>query len=149
MAAYVKSKTLAVAGKYKEERRKRFPKEARFTRMPEYMRETADSLMQIQNMMMQLQNEQGQIMASFGLNQGTLARYAAQLGPFMQELQLQELDLNGGISLENTRLYLQLKTEYLEAHGERLIEAVIELASSLPLQEKQLIPIFLNTFITD
>jgi hypothetical protein len=52
-------------------------------------------------------------MASFGLNQGTLARFAAQLGPFMQELQLQELDLNGAITLENTRTYLQLKTEYL------------------------------------
>ncbi len=56
MADYVKSKTLAVAGKYKEDRRKRFPKEARFSRMPEYMRETAESLMQIQNIMMQLQN---------------------------------------------------------------------------------------------
>jgi hypothetical protein len=56
MADYVKSKTLAVAGKYKEDRRKRFPKEARFSRMPEYLRETAESLMQIQNIMMQLQN---------------------------------------------------------------------------------------------
>jgi hypothetical protein len=34
-------------------------------------------------------------------------------------------------------------------HGERLIEAVIELSASLPLQDKQLVPIFLNTFITD
>lgn len=99
MADYVKSKTLTIAGRHKVERRKRFPKESRFTRMAEYMRETAESLMQIQNTMMQLQNEQGQIMGSFGLNQQNLARHAAQLGPFMQELQLQELDLNGGVSL--------------------------------------------------
>jgi hypothetical protein len=37
---------------------------------------------------MQLQNEQTQIMATLGLSQNSLARHAAQLGPFMQELVL-------------------------------------------------------------
>lgn len=84
LAEYVKSKTIGVSGKYKAERRKRFPKEIRYSRIPEYFKETAESLVQIQNTLMKLQNEQGQIMASFGLTQASLARYAAQLGPFMQ-----------------------------------------------------------------
>jgi hypothetical protein len=96
---YIKSKTLAVSGKFKAERRKRFPKQTRFVRMPEYMRYTADSLAQIQNTMMQFQNDQAYIMNSFGLTQAGVAKHAAQLGSFMQELQAQELDLNGGVSL--------------------------------------------------
>nr|BAJ96902.1 predicted protein [Hordeum vulgare subsp. vulgare] len=56
--------------------------------MPEYMRETANGLMELQNVLLQLQNEQGQIMAAFGLSQQSMAKYAAQLGPFMQELQM-------------------------------------------------------------
>lgn len=67
--------------------------------MPEYMRYTADSLAQIQNTMMQFQNDQAYIMNSFGLTQAGVAKHAAQLGSFMQELQAQELDLNGGVSL--------------------------------------------------
>jgi hypothetical protein len=45
---YVKSKTLSLTGKYKAERRKRFPKETRFSNISEYMKETAEGLMQIQ-----------------------------------------------------------------------------------------------------
>lgn len=85
---FAKSKTLVLAAKYKADRRKRFPKEIRYTRMPEYMRETANGLMELQNVLLQLQNEQGQIMAAFGLSQQSMAKYAAQLGPFMQELQM-------------------------------------------------------------
>jgi hypothetical protein len=96
---YVKSKTLSLTGKYKAERRKRFPKETRFSNISEYMKETAEGLMQIQGTLMHLQNEQGQIMAAFGLTQASMAKYASQLGAFMQEMQTEELGLNGPITL--------------------------------------------------
>ena len=38
---YIKDKTVNLSNKYKFERRKLFPKESRFTRMPEYMKLTS------------------------------------------------------------------------------------------------------------
>lgn len=53
------------------------------------------------------------------------------------------------ISLEDVRKSINLKTEYLEQHGERLIEELIELGASLNNHEKQNINMFLNIIISD
>lgn len=100
--------------------------------------------MNLQNSIMKLQGEQTQIMASFGLNQAKLAKYANQLGPFMQEL-----IFSSDIKLEDVKQSLQLKIEFLSVHGERVIEALIELSNTLNMQEKQFIPLFLNIIISD
>lgn len=42
--------------------------------------------MELQNMVMKLQQEQTQLMASIGLSQAKLSKYAHLLGQFMQEL---------------------------------------------------------------
>jgi hypothetical protein len=84
IAEYAKNKTAIITEKHKQERRKRFPKELRFARMPEYMREVSEGLMLLQNAMGQIQNEQNQIMASLGITQGVLTKYGQQLGSFMQ-----------------------------------------------------------------
>jgi len=52
--------------------------------MGEYLKFSSEGLMRLQQVIMQLQGEQGQLMASLGLNQASLAQYASQLGPFMQ-----------------------------------------------------------------
>lgn len=102
---YIKNKTVNLSNKYKLERRRLFPKETRFNRMPEYMKLTSENLMQLQNSVMKLQGEQTQLMASFGLTQPKLAQFAGQLGPYMQEL-----IFSNNITLEDTREHLQLKT---------------------------------------
>jgi hypothetical protein len=56
---------------------------------------------------------------------------------------------DSNISLDDVRKSLQLKTEYLEDHGERIIEALIELSPSLSLQDKQVVPLFINIIISD
>lgn len=100
--------------------------------------------MKLQQTVMELQTEQSQLMQSLGLSQATLARYAQQLGPFMQDLVF-----SNDISLEEVKTSINLKTEYLEVHGEKVIEALIELSTSLSMQEKQFIPLFLNVIISD
>jgi hypothetical protein len=55
-------------------------------------------------------------MASIGINQAVIAKYAAELGPFMQELVF-----DSSISLEEVKKSIEIKIEYLETHGEKLI----------------------------
>lgn len=73
--------------------------------MPEYMKQTSENLVQLQNTVMKLQGEQTNLMASFGLTQQKLAKYAQQLGPYMQEL-----IFSNNITLEDTKTHLILKT---------------------------------------
>lgn len=112
--------------------------------MPEYMRLAISNLTDLQQVVMQLQNEQTNLMAVFGLSQQKLMQFGPQLAPFMQQLVF-----DNDISLDDTKIHLALKTEYLEVHGERLIDALIALSTSLSLEEKQFIPLFLNTIISD
>jgi hypothetical protein len=141
---YIKSKTSQVSSEIKVNRRKLFPKELRYTRISEYLKTATEGFMKIQNVVFQMQGEQAQLMASVGLTQSTMAKYAQHLGAFMQEMIFDK-----SITLEDARTYVNLKTDYLEAHGETLIEAIAELAMTLSPQYKQFIPLFLNTFISD
>lgn len=95
LTSYLKQKTVALSNMFKQNRRKLFPKESRFDRLPEYMRHSFEGIMQLQNAVMQLQNEQGQLLGSIGLTQAKLAQFGPQLAPFMQEL-----ILNSDISLD-------------------------------------------------
>jgi formate dehydrogenase maturation protein FdhE len=144
LADYVKNKTLGISEKFKVERRKRFPHQSRFENIGDYLKFTAEGLMKLQQTVMELQTEQSQLMQSLGLSQATLARHASSLGPFMQDLVF-----SNDISLEEVKMSINRKTEYLEVHGERVIEALIELSTSLSMQEKQFIPLFLNVIISD
>lgn len=144
LADYVKSKTLQISSEIKEKRRKQFSKEMRYTRTAEYLQATTEGLMKLNNVLTQMQGEQVQLMASVGLTQSKMAKYAHHLGAFMQEMIFDKT-----ITLENARTYVNLKTDYLEQHGETLFEAISELAMTLSPQQKQIIPLFLNTFISD
>lgn len=53
------------------------------------------------------------------------------------------------LTLEQTKAHLSLKNEYLETHGEALIEHVIELVTSLTNDEKQFVPHFINALLYD
>lgn len=112
--------------------------------MGEYYRFSNEGLMNLQNAIMALQGQQQNLMASIGINQAVIAKYAAELGPFMQELVF-----DSSISLEEVKKSIEIKIEYLETHGEKLIQELIELATSLSLQEKQNIALFLNIVISD
>jgi hypothetical protein len=101
---YIKEKTFALSNVYKTERRKRFPKEYRFARMPEYFKATVENISQLQNSIMQLQHEQTQLMASFGLTQNKLAQFGPQLAPLMNELLLSQ-----DVSVDDVRAFLALK----------------------------------------
>lgn len=101
-----------LSNKFKEERRKRFPKAKRFTNMGDYYRFSSEGLSNLQSEIMDLQKEQQKLMTMIGINQSMMAKYAAQLGPFMQEL---VFDTN--ISLDEVKKSIDLKTEYLENHG--------------------------------
>ncbi len=144
LTSYLKSKTVAISDKHKEERRRFFPKGTRLNRLMEYFKQSLESTMALQNSIMQLQQEQNNILTSLGLTQAKIAKYGPQLAPFMQEL-----ILNTDISLEQVRESLQIKTEFLQVHGQQLFTQLVELSASLSLQEKQFIPIFLNTIISD
>lgn len=62
---------------------------------------------------------------------------------------MQSLMYDSTITLEQVKLSITLKTEYLQTHGDRIIDNLIELSSGLSLQEKQFIPLFLNIIISD
>jgi hypothetical protein len=129
LAEYVKNKTIQISSEIKVKRRKQFPKEMRYSRISEYLKATTEGLMKLQTVLSQMQGEQVQLMASVGLTQSKMAKYAHHLGAFMQEMIFDKT-----ITLEDARTYVNLKTDYLEAHGETLIEAIAELAMTLPLQ---------------
>lgn len=135
---------MALSNKFKEERRKRFPKVKRFSNIGEYYRYSNEGLNKLQGTIMQLQGEQQQLMNKIGISQASISKYAAQLGPFMQELVF-----SSNISLEDVRKSIDMKTEYLEQHGEKLIEELIELGAALSNSEKQNIALFLNIVISD
>ena len=69
---------------------------------------------------MQLQQEQSQILNSLGLTQGKIAQFGHLLAPFMQEL-LMSTDIN----VELLREHLQIKAEYLEVHGARVVTLLV------------------------
>ena len=83
-------------------------------------------------------------MASIGINQASIAKYGPQLGAFMQELVF-----DSSVTIEEVKQSIELKTEYLLHHGEKLVEGLIDIAASLSLQEKQNIALFLNVIISD
>lgn len=64
--------------------------------------------MKLNNVLSQMQGEQVQLMASVGLTQAKMAKYAHHLGAFMQEMIFDKT-----ITLENARTYINLKTDYL------------------------------------
>jgi hypothetical protein len=74
----------------------------------EYFRFTSNGLLDLQNTIMGLQAEQGQLMAMVGLNQAKVAQYAQHLGAFMQELVF-----DSDISIEEVKRSIELKTSYL------------------------------------
>lgn len=80
--------------------------------MGDYYRFSSEGLSNLQSEIMDLQKEQQKLMTMIGINQSMMAKYAAQLGPFMQEL---VFDTN--ISLDEVKKSIDLKTEYLENHG--------------------------------
>ena len=141
---YVKAKTMSLNNKFKQDRRKRFPHQRRFSDMADYFRFASEGLTSLQTSIVELQKEQTQLMAAIGVNQASIAKYGPQLGAFMQELVFDsEIDLN------EVKKSIELKTQYLTVHGERLVESLIEVAASLSLQEKQNIALFLNVVISD
>lgn len=97
-----------LSNRYKEERRKKFPKTKRFSNMGDYYQFSNEGLINLQNAIMTLQGEQQQLMAKIGINQASIAKYASQLGPFMQEL-----IFDSNISIEDVRRSIEIKTEYL------------------------------------
>lgn len=64
--------------------------------------------MALQKKVMELQGEQTELLGLAGISQGKFAQYAAQLGPFMQEL-----IFSSDVSLEDLKKSLEIKTEYL------------------------------------
>ncbi len=64
--------------------------------------------MNLQNSIMKLQGEQGQIMAQLNFNQSKMVKYASQLQPFMQEL-----IFSSDIALEDVKKSIEIKTNYL------------------------------------
>jgi hypothetical protein len=61
--------------------------------------------MNLQQTVMQLQNEQSQLMSTFGLTQAKMAQFAQQLNPFMQSLMI-----DNTLTLEDTKAHFQLKS---------------------------------------
>lgn len=55
LANHVKNKTMTLSNRFKEERRKRFPKAKRFSNMGEYYRFSNEGLMNLQNAIMAIQ----------------------------------------------------------------------------------------------
>jgi hypothetical protein len=98
----------------------------------------------MQQVIMNLQDEQTKIMRGLGIDGSKYNEYAAELGPFMQTLVYDHT-----ITLEQVKLSINLKTDYLQTHGEKIISNLIDLSSGLSLQEKQFIPLFLNIIISD
>jgi HD-GYP domain-containing protein (c-di-GMP phosphodiesterase class II) len=144
LTSYVKSKTMSLNNRFKEERRKRFPHDRRFKEMDEYFRFSSEGLNALQNSIMSLQREQTQLMATIGISQATVARYGHQLGAFMQELVF-----DSDVTVEEVRKSIEMKTDYLRDHGQRLVEALIEISASLSMHEKQNIALFLNVVLSD
>lgn len=108
LTAYLKTKTVALSNKHKEERRRLFPKDIRLERLSEYFRQSLESTMALQNSIMQLQQEQNNILTSLGLTQAKITKYGPELAPFMQEL-----ILNTDITVEQVRESIKIKTEFL------------------------------------
>jgi hypothetical protein len=120
LTTYLKSKTMTLSEKCKQERRRLFPKGRRLDNLGEYMRVSSEGLMQIQQSVMQLQAEQTQILGTLGLTQAKIQQFGPQLAPFMQEL------ITGtDITLEEAKLHFQLKIDYLKIYGEGLTHALI------------------------
>ena len=94
---------------------------------------------------MEFQGEQQKILASLGITQQTVAQHAAQLAGFMQDL----MGDFGDISVEKVKIHMNLKTEFLENKGEELADSLISLATSVSMQQKQYIPLFMNVIISD
>ena len=135
---------MAFNNQFKADRRKRFPHEKRFSQIVEYFKFSNSGLNDLQDTLMDLQKEQTHLMASIGISQAAIAKHGAQLGAFMQELVFET-----SISLEDVKRSIALKTEYLNNHGQRLVEALIEASSELSLNEKQNIVLFFNVVISD
>lgn len=108
LTSYLKSKTVTLSNKHKEERRRLFPKDIRLNRLSEYFRQSLESTIALQNSIMQLQQEQNNVLTSLGLTQAKIAKYGPELAPFMQEL-----ILNTDITVEQVRENIKIKTEFL------------------------------------
>ena len=52
--------------------------------MGDYFKFASQGLSVLQTSIVDLQREQTQLMAAIGINQGTIAKFGPQLGPFMQ-----------------------------------------------------------------
>lgn len=104
LANYVKEKTMTLSNSFKEERRKKFPKSKRMSNMGDYYRFSSEGLNKLQTTIMQLQGEQQQLMAKIGINQASISKFGAHLGPFMQELVFAS-----NISIEDVKKSLELK----------------------------------------
>lgn len=55
VADHGKYKSFVLSNRHKEERRKRFPKEIRFARFPEYYKLVVENLIELQNVLVGLQ----------------------------------------------------------------------------------------------
>lgn len=75
---------------------------------------------------------QQQIMMQIGISEHHFAKYQHQLGPFLQEQMMsQGLGSSSGkdLTLDEVKKALNLQIEYMEAHGEEMIEKLINASS--------------------
>ena len=144
LANHVRTQTVEVSNKFKEQRRKRFPKGTRFENMLQYFKFTSEGLLKLQRKIMDLQGEQTELISQVGISQVQLAQYANQLGAFMQELVF-----GNDIPLSDLKRSITIKTDYLQQNGQKIVDSLIELSAQLSLQDKQQVPLFMNVIISD
>ena len=116
ISEHVKEKSSRIQNNIKQDRRKRFPKEIRLSRLPEYFKYTSDSFNNQKELTIQLQAEQEQLISGLGLTPDYLRQFTSQNADFMKDLMLGKQ-----FTLENTRIFMELKIDYLTIHGDRLI----------------------------
>lgn len=83
------------------------------------------------------------MIASLGISQQKMAQFGAQLLPFIQEM------MDTGLTLEQVQHHFRIKIEYLRANGEKLGQALELIMPELTADERQYIPIFMHTVISD